>query len=574
MFLVTTADQRCLIQNFKGEQLLLGEWCCVYSDTKDIVDKVMPYPWANRELKKSDFIEIQAIYGVMLESLHKFLNQIHGVDESESYWELIVGAWLNLVIAIIYERYKCLSLAADKYSISNTLIFRSDINSEPANDYLDFSEKYISDEWNLFVYSKIIEYTKNIPFTYIEEGISEKLSVTDSSFKSNFKKKVKITVSKFFKIIPNNIYFSNSGFSSYNLMRLQVKLKQFPNPIPPLIDMDYNKADWKLRKGIPTSVENELINVMAKLIPLLMPKAYLESFKELRIKTLNVYPKRAKLINSGTSDISDDGFKIWAAEQRKEYATLTINQHGGCYGASELTQAENIQKKNSSKFYSWGWSDGVGVVPMPAPKLIKKCDKDYNSKGSVLLILFNHSRYSYWAQSFPIAEHMKEYFDEQLDFLAQVSKEVEQNVKIRYYPRDFGWEVEKRFCDGGYSGKKDKSSSLNEAINNARLCVATYNATTFLETLSAEIPTVIFWKTEHFPLRQSAVKWYEKLKVAGILHDGAESAANKINSVYRDPMSWWQQEEVKKARKEFCDHYAMTNDNWLDLWAKELKSMV
>ncbi|MFT5716057.1 MAG: putative transferase (TIGR04331 family) [Oleiphilaceae bacterium] len=579
MFLVTTADKRCLIHD-NNELLLLGEWCDIYDKKHQFSNnnhKIMPYPWASSANKKSDFIDIQYLYGRMLGYLKDYLNQVHNVKETEAYWELIIGAWLQLAVAIIYERYRCLIDATSNYSISNTLIFHPKESVEPANDYSDFSEKYIDDEWNLYLYSKIIEFTNMCPFTYIEGPIAKSPTVVEPSKKLGLRQAIKNIIRKTSGLVPEKytqIYFSNSYFSTAQLIKLQFRLKQVPVLFSPFVEIKNITADWEMRKEILVSEDNQVLKIMAKLIPLLLPKSYLESFIELKTSAMLSFPKSVKLINTAISDIFDDGFKVWAAEQRKWGVPLLINQHGGCYGASELTQAEIFQTKIATKFYSWGWSDSEKVLPMPAPKLVDLTLKKYDPQGHILLILFNHSRYSYWAQSFPIAEQMREYFQEQLIFLENLSKSTSQYLKIRYYPKDFGWCVEKRFSDAGYAEMKDSSATLNEAMDKARLCIATYNATTFLETLSANMPTVIFWKTNHFPLRSSAFKWYEKLKSVGILHDSAISAAEKVNEISDAPNEWWEQPDVQKAKNEFCDHYAMKDDDWLESWATELNSMV
>lgn len=582
MFLITTADIRCLPTDNQDDLLFLGEWCNIFGQSEKkftFPPHIMPYPWSNNECKKSDFKEIQNLYSSMLIYLKDYLNNIHNLDEDEGYWELIIGAWLQLTVAIIVERYRCLIEATTKNSISDTMVFNSDMNIEPVLNYSSFSEKYIDDEWNLYIYSKIIHYTEMCPYTCIADNHAT--DTTSSNVEAIKKIKyvhvVKKVAGKFFVLIAanyNKIYFSNSYFSRSKLLRLQLRLRQIPFLVSPLIDVKDNATNWDVRKEIPVAEGNECLNILAKLIPLLLPKSYVESFQDLKNSSAKLYPKTVKLINTGTSDISDDGFKVWAASQRKKGVPLLINQHGGCYGVSELTQAEIFQTKVASKFYSWGWGGNDKVVPMPATKLVELSVDKYDPEGQILLIQFNHSRYSYWAQSFPIAEQMKEYFDEQILFLNNLSQQSFRHLRIRYYPKDFGWEVERRFSDVGFSGLKENSATLNDAIGKSRLCIATYNATTFLETLSSDIPTVIFWNDNHFPLRSSAIKWYEKLKVAGILHDDAISAAKKVNEICDQPLMWWKEAGVQRAKNEFCNHYAKKSDDWLDVWADELNSMI
>lgn len=51
------------------------------------------------------------------------------------------------------------------------------------------------------------------------------------------------------------------------------------------------------------------------------------------------------------------------------------------------------------------------------------------------------------------------------------------------------------------------------------------------------------------------------------------SAAAKVNEIFNDPASWWNQSEIQKAKDEFCFQFARTSDKWLDEWKEELNSL-
>ena len=60
---------------------------------------------------------------------------------------------------------------------------------------------------------------------------------------------------------------------------------------------------------------------------------------------------------------------------------------------------------------------------------------------------------------------------------------------------------------------------------------------------------------------------------AGILHDTCESAANKVNEIYEDPMSWWMSDKIQEAREQFCYRFARTSDNWVSEWNDKIKNL-
>jgi putative transferase (TIGR04331 family) len=91
-----------------------------------------------------------------------------------------------------------------------------------------------------------------------------------------------------------------------------------------------------------------------------------------------------------------------------------------------------------------------------------------------------------------------------------------------------------------------------------------------LESLGRNIPTIIFWNPEHWELRPSAVPYFDRLKQVGIFHETPESAAKKASEIWDDVEGWWNQPEIQQARRFFCDHFARTVDNPVQVLRKAL----
>ena len=78
---------------------------------------------------------------------------------------------------------------------------------------------------------------------------------------------------------------------------------------------------------------------------------------------------------------------------------------------------------------------------------------------------------------------------------------------------------------------------------------------TFHESISNNIPTVIFWDPYFWELRDSAVEIFNKLKKAKVFHETPESAAKHINNISLDIWRWWNSEEVKNTIEIFKKYY-------------------
>ena len=68
-----------------------------------------------------------------------------------------------------------------------------------------------------------------------------------------------------------------------------------------------------------------------------------------------------------------------------------------------------------------------------------------------------------------------------------------QDIIVRNDPNDFGWNQNYRWVDYNSYIKLDNGTrSIHKLFNKCRISIHTYNATTYLESLSLNILTVIF----------------------------------------------------------------------------------
>ena len=74
-------------------------------------------------------------------------------------------------------------------------------------------------------------------------------------------------------------------------------------------------------------------------------------------------------------------------------------------------------------------------------------------------------------------------------------------------------------------------------------------------------------------MRKSAKPYFDDLRRAGIYHPTPESAAAKVNEVYKDPLSWWNSREVQDARERFVYRFARTSATWISEWKEVLSSI-
>jgi putative transferase (TIGR04331 family) len=242
-------------------------------------------------------------------------------------------------------------------------------------------------------------------------------------------------------------------------------------------------------------------------------------------------------------------------------------------GIAKYNQSEDHQKLISDNFTSWGWHEKKcsKIIPMPALQLTRP-NPVLSLSGDVLVIAASYPRYFYCQYSIPIAGQYIEYLKGIENFVKSISKE--QNVFIRITDDIFGWEVADRFKAVGLEGNIENTEmTLFQRLASCKICVCTYNATVFLETLATNFPTIIFFDPKYFEIRQEAQIWVDKLREVGILYNSPDEAAEALSKIEKNIKCWWEGAQLQKVRIEFCTHYALRSENWMDVWSKYLQTI-
>lgn len=579
MFLVTTADQRFWKKDEKI--LFLGEWCKIYNQKdfwSNLDYEVLPYHWDDRKKLYQDYLHLDAVYERYLEFLAERLNELHNVDHSTRYWRIIIGPWLRYFIEILYDRYLSIKGAIESGLATSTWIIPKPTDKWAPKDFGVFQEWFVSDEYNQYLYSRIIETLEKIPFDIVNFEIT---TLLNKDYGSYYKRAARRLFENYSRNLPsrwNRVVIVASYLNTWDLLKLQLFMGQLPYPLAPEVAPEDIPAKQSLRKQlILKQGKDEFESILDWFIADQIPKAYIEGYADMHQRSLDAFPKKPKVIFTANAYSSNEGFKFWAAHYVEHGAKLVGTQHGGHYGSGLWTSSESHQISIYDRFYTWGWqADGEQkTVPLSAGKFAQvQRTLAPDSRGNILWVAMSMPRYSYWMYSVPIGPQMLDYINEQYRFAQSISPEVHELLLLRLYPHEYGWNESERWTDMDTKLKLYKGTKyIYQQLNESRLFIGTYNATTYLETFSSNFPTILFWNPNHWELRQSAKPYFDMLRMVGILHDTPESAAAKVNEIYKNPLGWWNQAEIQDARVRFNQQFARTSGNWLEEWRTELLNL-
>ena len=206
-------------------------------------------------------------------------------------------------------------------------------------------------------------------------------------------------------------------------------------------------------------------------------------------------PKYPKLIFTTNGYSSDEFFKFWCAEATELRAPLVIAQHGGHYGSGLFSATEEHEIKISDNYLTWGWEASQSKKTIAFGNISELTSPiKYDPTGKALIVGCGIPRYSYRMFAIPIANQWLDYFHEQSLFVDALNSNVFDQLLLRLYVKDYGWDMESRWRERHPNIKIDKGQkSIRNLISKTRIYIATYNATTYLESLLWNVPTIIFW---------------------------------------------------------------------------------
>jgi len=558
----------------KTETLLLGDWCNLDGENRGL--KVVDYHWNDRKQLHLDHQRIFSLYEVYLRKLTISLNKIHHVEHTVDYWRIIVGPWLYYFICIVSDRYQMLFKASKNFNVEYTLEPQYDSDSWIPLDYIDFNYKFYSDEWNYYIFSEINKYTnlinkKNTSYVLFPSTLSK-------NDKQHWSKKISKGLLFFLSKLTNKyltkVIFVEIGAPQIYMYKLLFKLKTSPfsyfNRVrPKSFDVNHSMRD-KLNDS-NSVCNNEFEKLLTNLIPGNVPISYIEGYSQLVRESNNIFPKKTSLIVTANAYFSNEHFKTWAARQKERGAKLWIMVHGGHHGTALFNGPGKLTEDIADRFYSWGW----GKYNLPSYKLsLLKGVNLTKSSNRILFIPYSLSKYSNHIDASPISSTFNSCLEMQFRFFNELTScELIDNLFIRIKDSQQMWNLQYEYRKYGIKNfiLSDSETILN-SIRKSSLVIVTYDSTIFLETLTLNTPTCLFFNENLWEMSLLSERHFKKFLECGILHFNENSLAKHIVTNQNNYDEWWRSDVVQDSIQDFLLEFGYSSNNWQKEWFDEVNN--
>ena len=230
----------------------------------------------------------------------------------------------------------------------------------------------------------------------------------------------------------------------------------------------------------------------------------------------------------------------------------------------------------SDRYLSWGWTEPrqPNITPVGQLKGKPPLKVRHREQAHALLVTCALPRFSYWMYSALLAGQWLDYFNDQCEFVAHLPQRIQAALIVRLYFQDYDWDQAARWRERFPHVRLDVGRChINKLVRESRLFISTYNATTYLESFTMDVPTVAYWNERHWELRETADPYFDELKRVGIFHATPRAAAEHVAAVWDDVDAWWRSPQVRAVLDRFKRRYCDQPSDRLDRVEQALRAV-
>lgn len=533
------------------------------------------------DLKKDhDFVQIKFEKYVNL--LAERLNMIHGTNYGVLFWRRALSISFERYITFLHETFEncelyfkndehdCNVLSEGSYYIP--------LDFEEQRDLFQYSDYGQEQMFSIYMHTfypaglktKGAHYKNAIKDNAERLGKQSPLQLlTQRSIKNTYEKVKAKLLEKFYFRKVHKIGIMGSFFSTENLNTLMLKSKGAIYPIEWRLKIQAfgnQSFSWDNRKYLTESrpdFDRFDLFFFASLKQCL-PRIFIENFKEVESYYAN-YFKTYNHLEYVTSEawLSSSGLTIALALLKERGVKHIYNEHNYL----EHPWVGSLIPKEASLadiFISLGWDDGtipnlIKGASLREFKLNKRPRKRYKICyiGSGALA----KRPNYSASYGWCCENAPKYFNFINLFLGGLSEQARHEILVREYPRQIACEdilaYDQDFVLDKYLRQMQRNNDVRVSgkliMLQSNLVIVDYLSTAYLESLIMNIPTIFFWNPDTCYLNYKHSDFFDAMISVGICQTDPIKAAHFVESIKDEPLKWWRQEAVQKAKNDFLE---------------------
>lgn len=527
-------------------------------------------------LNKKDFIEdinyLDNKYCKYISNISDLLNNYHAKELSKEFWKKSLSLGFRRFLHITYDSYKIHKTNFDPKKYDFMLLKKDDY--EIIKDFEEhrtvFQNTEIGFEQLFSIYIETfhsnlesLEFIKKDNYKLITNNVPAKVSVLKRFKQITFNKLFYRLFKLIFKYKQPSVLILNSYFLPK--YKLELLIKSFGEIQESNFKINNRNKDFDInkRKSIFNNfqVDDEFDQYFKNILIYTFPIFFLESFED----NFRYYENKANKIKSkyiiSEGWISNTSLSLFLAIAKEKYNIKHINNEHNYLEHPYLGNHNFLIAEMVDKFLTIGW---------------KSDSKDNIIKGASLF-QFKERRYKFSKENYIL--YISASPSVKLEEMNSAYGENQENAKkYLYFVKCFFYNLEDEIFDSliyrGYPSRKSwleyskkdyidfdrvkyidtYKYSAKQMMMNSKLVIVDYMATSYLESLIMNIPTIVFFNTEAYFLLEDYKDIFNDLLDANICFKNAAEAAKFVNINSVSVEKWWYSEKTQSARRKFLDN--------------------
>lgn len=305
-----------------------------------------------------------------------------------------------------------------------------------------------------------------------------------------------------------------------------------------------------------------------------MPAAFLGRFADLDASANRRRFRGGRLRVVGGSLNSDEFQKCVAAHALRAGEKLVPVQHGGHYGHSRSLPDASVIEYPHHAFVTWGWTehgDYTGrFVPLPSPFLSSFRDRHRRGGSRLILVGTSHRVRAFRFDASPTPAQVIASRLAKVRFLGAIPAEIREHAVYRPYWNDAGVLQDAEYFRRRFPDLALLEGDLWPGALSCNLLVLDHPGTSLNIALTANVPVILFWEDDWWPICRQARPLFDRLRTLGVLFRRPDEAAGQVVGVWGRVEDWWLDPAVQAARRAWCERFASTGRFWWLDWIRAL----
>ena len=530
------------------------------------------HPQTRSQIIKSLKYE-KIFYEKIINDLSKKFNKEFGMNEKVLFWDKILGHFIYYHIT----QSKNLFMSIKKKKRINQkikIILKKDFYiPKNLSDYRIFFQRSL-----LGINQLYSIYFQNFKNTIYEKNIKKKIANLKKTFDQSYTldEKKNYSFSDYFLRFVNIIYrkINHKTFLASGVYWTQ-KDKILINYIMKgsLLSTKFQfqdkdlKVDYSLRNKLffCDKKKNKFEFFFYETLKFSAPMSVVENIHN-NFKQTRDYTKRfVNLKYFLNENLSESNLFLNAFLHKKKVKSIYI-QHNFLSHIYLSNQLDFILKK-FDKYYTFGWSIPGNKKIESAGSLFKWLPSDnkipFDSVNEYILFVptkpleVMHYTSGYLGECGKF--FVKKYINSEKNFFSNLRTSIKKKIIYKAFPNNqlIDYEdnnfkiIKKNLKKNNIKIFDSKKLDVEKYFLNAKLIIISYLATSYLQALKSNKPTVIFFTEETYFLKKKYSNYFKDLIDAKILHKDAKKVAIFVNSIENNICDWWHNKNTVLARKNF-----------------------